>query len=233
MVNGEIEKMPTDELARDCIMPEGPPDNIEGMNQLLTVIPRDGDNNSELWTTVDKEKNNVRSRALMKLLKGFSMYVIGLATNVRYDGKVGGRFLDTIIVCNVLPSSGPPDLDGIFRRKTSMLDAFEKALDNVDDGHSRFDVLVISVCVHELHLFVCMDYIPAADTTRIGSKGAGQASGTARSKKKGDRPGHLDQKLWAPLHYCAFWNAGVFVSMMNKMGSWDMPINYAVKVSVR
>jgi hypothetical protein len=66
---------------------------------------------------------------------------------------------------------------------------------------------------------------------RFGSKGAGQASGTARSKKKGDRPGHLDQKLWAPLHYCAFWNAGVFVSMMNKMGSWDMPINYAVKVS--
>jgi hypothetical protein len=153
MVNGEIEKMPSDELARDCIMPEGPPDNLEGMNQLLTVIPRDGDNNSELWTTVDKEKNNVRSRALMKLLKGFSMYVIGLATNVRYDGKVGGRFLDTLIVCNVLPSSGPPDLDGIFRRKTNVLDAFEKALDDVDDGHSRFDFLSFFSIVFLIFLF--------------------------------------------------------------------------------
>jgi hypothetical protein len=53
-VNGEIERMPETELASDCMLPEGPPDNFEIMNELLNAIPRDADYNSELWTTVDK-----------------------------------------------------------------------------------------------------------------------------------------------------------------------------------
>ena len=53
-VKGEIEQMPDNELAKDCNMPEGPGDGFNGMCQLLTAIPRDGDNDSELWTTVDK-----------------------------------------------------------------------------------------------------------------------------------------------------------------------------------
>jgi hypothetical protein len=68
-VDGEPVKMPSNELARDTVMPEGPPDDMKIMCALLTSIPRDGDNNSELWTTVDQNKTNVRSKGVMKLIQ--------------------------------------------------------------------------------------------------------------------------------------------------------------------
>jgi hypothetical protein len=53
-VGGVLEQTPDNSLAQCAAMPEGPPESFEAMCQLLTAIPRDGDNNSELWTTVDK-----------------------------------------------------------------------------------------------------------------------------------------------------------------------------------
>jgi hypothetical protein len=74
-VDGEALKVPTNELARDTVMPEGPPDDMKIMCALLTAIPRDGDNNSELWTTVDPNKTNVRSKAVMKLIQVTSILI--------------------------------------------------------------------------------------------------------------------------------------------------------------
>jgi hypothetical protein len=68
-VDGQVLKMPENELARDCVMPEGPPDDMKIICALLTSIPRDGDNNSELWTTVDPNKTNVRAKAVSKLIQ--------------------------------------------------------------------------------------------------------------------------------------------------------------------
>jgi hypothetical protein len=72
-VDGQVLKMPENELARDCVMPEGPPDDMKIICALLTAIPRDGDNNSELWTTVDQNKTNVRSKAVSKLIQVMQM----------------------------------------------------------------------------------------------------------------------------------------------------------------
>jgi hypothetical protein len=75
-VDGEALKIPNNELARDTVMPEGPPDDMKIMCALLTAIPRDGDNNSELWTTVDQNKTNVRSKAVMKLIQVYFYRVL-------------------------------------------------------------------------------------------------------------------------------------------------------------
>lgn len=133
-VNGDVEKMPENELARDCVMPEGPPDDMKIMCAMLTAIPRDGDNNSELWTTVDKDKTNVRSKAFMKLIQGFSLYLCLLAKNYFYESKTESRFLDLTIVCNIMYSSGPPDLAGVYRKLDVAPDAMEAAEDSHDSG---------------------------------------------------------------------------------------------------
>ncbi len=61
-VNGELEKMPEGELAMDCVLPEGPPNQYEIVASLFNCIPREADHNAELWTTVDKDKTNVRAK---------------------------------------------------------------------------------------------------------------------------------------------------------------------------
>jgi hypothetical protein len=72
-------------------MPEGPSDTFDTMCQLLSAIPRDGENNSELWTTVDKDKTGVRDRGKLKLIKGFSLYLVLMAKNFFFEGKTETR----------------------------------------------------------------------------------------------------------------------------------------------
>ena len=49
-----------------CFCLQGPPEKIEVMVSLFNSIPRDADHTTELWTTVDKNKDNVRSKAVVK-----------------------------------------------------------------------------------------------------------------------------------------------------------------------
>jgi hypothetical protein len=72
-------------------MPEGPPDSFDSMCQLLSNIPRDGENNAELWTTVDKDKTGVRADGKLKLIKGFSLYLVLMAKNFFFEGKTETR----------------------------------------------------------------------------------------------------------------------------------------------
>jgi hypothetical protein len=55
------------------------------------------------------------------------MYLLLVAKNYFYEGKTETRFLDLTIVCNVMYSSGPPDLAGVFRRLSGESDDIEKA----------------------------------------------------------------------------------------------------------
>lgn len=48
---------------------QGPPERFEIMNALLNAIPRDADFNSELWTTVDRDRTNVREKAILRLIQ--------------------------------------------------------------------------------------------------------------------------------------------------------------------
>jgi hypothetical protein len=91
-VDGEVTKMPENELARDCVMPEGPQDDMRIMCALLTSIPRDGDNNSELWTTVDPNKTNVRSKGIMKLIQVCSSVVVVKPTLHRFATLLTVRY---------------------------------------------------------------------------------------------------------------------------------------------
>lgn len=99
-----------------CLSVQGPPDRFDTVNQLLNSIPRDGDYDSELWTTVDKDKTNVRQKAKSKLVKGFSIYMVFMGKNFPYDGKTESRYRDLLIVCNVQPSSGPVDMESLLKQ---------------------------------------------------------------------------------------------------------------------
>ena len=99
LVDNKIEKMPETELAMDCMLPEGPPDRFEIVNQLLNAIPRDGDYDSEMWTTVDKDKTNVRQKAKNKLVKGFSLYMVFMGKNFPYEGKTEARYMFSVLFC--------------------------------------------------------------------------------------------------------------------------------------
>jgi hypothetical protein len=52
----------------------------------------------------------MRSKAVMKLIVGFSLYLILMAKNFFFEGKTETRYVDLLIVCNVLCSSFPVDL---------------------------------------------------------------------------------------------------------------------------
>lgn len=117
-------------------MPEGPGGDFEALCQLLAGIPRDGEHNSELWTTVDKDKTNVRAKAVSKLIVGFSLYLILCAKNFQYCSKGEARYCDFLIVCNVMCSSAPPDLQGITMRGEEEYDSFEAAERELDKGVS-------------------------------------------------------------------------------------------------
>jgi hypothetical protein len=64
--------------------------------------------------------------------QGFSLYLTLAAKNYFYEGKTESRWLDLTIVCNVMFSSGPPDLAGVFRRMSGESDALEKAAQTYD-----------------------------------------------------------------------------------------------------
>jgi hypothetical protein len=113
-INNKIERIPESELAADCVMPEGPPERFETMNALLMAIPRDGDHNSEMWTTVDRDRTNIRDKARLKLIQGFSLYIVLMGKNYAYEPKIESRWRDTLIVCTIMYSSGQLDLEGML-----------------------------------------------------------------------------------------------------------------------
>lgn len=94
-------------------MKQGPPDKFEVMQSLFNTIPRNADHDAVLWTTVDPNKTNVRAKAVYKMLKGFSLYLLLMGKNILLESKTEQRYRDLMIVCNVQASSGPPDMEGI------------------------------------------------------------------------------------------------------------------------
>jgi hypothetical protein len=95
-VGGEIECMPENELAQDCVLPEGPPDKFEIMNALLNSIPRDANYDSELWTTVDKERTNVCVKAVSKIIQGFSLYLVLMGKNFIFEHRTETRCVSPV-----------------------------------------------------------------------------------------------------------------------------------------
>lgn len=120
-VNGTPANEPTDELAQDYVMPEGPSDSFPVVNTLFTQIPRDGDHNSVMITTVDQNRDNVRAKGICKVLQGFTLYLCLMAKNFLLEGKTETRYSDLLIVCNVMPSNGPVDIEGLQCRKSSII----------------------------------------------------------------------------------------------------------------
>jgi hypothetical protein len=112
-VDGKMELLP-EELAQDCIFPEGVPDSFSIMNALLQGIPRDADYDSQLWTTVDMDRNNMRKKMISKMVQGFGLYLILTVKNFIYEAKTEARYRDLLIVCNVQASSGPLDMEGLL-----------------------------------------------------------------------------------------------------------------------
>lgn len=146
---------------------------------------------------MDKDKSNIRSKGVSKLIRGFSIYLVAFAKNQPYEQASEQRYRDLLIVCNILPANFTIDKDGLYHRKDGSKDAFESAEMQVDENLVR--------------------------------RGVMQDRNTANSMKEGGVPTDADQRLWAPLHYFAFWVAGVSIAMSNKMGSWNMMVDYSFK----
>ena len=90
-VNGEVEKMPDNDLAMDCVLPEGPPDNFEAMSALFHNIPRDAGHDATMYNTVDKGRNNIRDKAVYKVMPGFQMYLCLMGKNYIFEKKTETR----------------------------------------------------------------------------------------------------------------------------------------------
>jgi hypothetical protein len=69
--------------------------------------------------------------------QGFSLYLVLCAKNYFYESKTESRYLDLSIVCNIMFSSGPPDLSGVFRRMNDISDDIEKAEETHDAGNLK------------------------------------------------------------------------------------------------
>ena len=114
------------------------------MNMLLNSIPRDHDFDSILMTTIDKNKDNNRQKGRMKLWKGFSLYMVLTGKNFAYEGKTEERYRTMLIVCNVQPSSGPIDMDGLLQnagRYRHLLHSNVAAGDVMRDANALVDAL--------------------------------------------------------------------------------------------
>lgn len=63
------------------------------MQSLFNAIPRNADHESEMWTTVDPNKTNVRAKGVYKMIKGFSLYLLLMGKNFLFESKTESRYL--------------------------------------------------------------------------------------------------------------------------------------------
>ncbi len=66
------------------------------MNALLNSIPRDANYDSELWTTVDKERTNVCVKAVSKIIQGFSLYLVLMGKNFIFEHRTETRCVSPV-----------------------------------------------------------------------------------------------------------------------------------------
>lgn len=53
---------------------------------------------------------------LCRAVQGFGLYLVLTGKNFIYEAKTEARYRDLLIVCNVQPSSGPLDMEGLLYR---------------------------------------------------------------------------------------------------------------------
>jgi hypothetical protein len=115
---------------------------------------------------VDRDRTNVREKARLKLIQGFSLYVVLMGKNYPYENKIESRWKDTLIVCTIMHSSGPADEEGLLylssHARTSQ-NPVEKLESSMDTEKSRKGVVrnnknqknKSKVCVVDVLMFRC------------------------------------------------------------------------------
>ncbi len=103
---------------------QGVGNNLPLMEALFNLVPRDADYDSVLLTTVDPDKTNMRVKAVSKIIKGFGLFLVLFGTNIIHDFLVHQRFLAMSIACNIQPSSGPTDIEGLHYLTRSVYHCF-------------------------------------------------------------------------------------------------------------
>jgi hypothetical protein len=217
------------------------------MNFLLQCIPRDADYDSQLWTTVDTDSDNMRKKMISKMVQGFGLYLVLTGKNFIYEAKTEARYRDLLIVCNVQASSGPLDMEGLLysingigsrlgvtdasdaptgKRKLSM----EDAEDGMEGGMFRRGVVRSNAnpkCKNKVGKFYFI-FLPKFFGRQILFYIFTKLF-IDEMVLQGPRPSDKDQKQWAPLMYFVHSVAGTVIAMMNKMGTFKLLINYGVK----
>jgi hypothetical protein len=214
-VNGEVEKVPDNELAMDCVLPEGPPDNFEAMASLFNNIPRDQGHDAELWNTADKKNNNIRDKLVYKLLAGYQMYLCLMGKNYIFEKKTESRYMDMLIVCNVQESNGPMDKDGLRYMAASAAGPAART----QRGARGDSPVTLQGIIESME-----DGMDAG----VQRKGVVRTSNSSKCRNKGPRPSDKDQQMWAPMHYFVHSVAGTVIAMMHKLGMISLEIDYGV-----
>lgn len=161
----------------------------------------------EQWTTVDPNRTNVREKAVQKLLQGFSLYIVLMGKNNAYENKIEARWRDTLIVCTIMPSSGPVDVEGMLYLSTRGRNSGFGGGDPLEEMENRMDCDVVR-------------------------KGVVRWNKDQKTRSKGPSPSDQDQKDWAPFLYFVHAVAGTIIAMMHKMGMFRLRINYGVKMVI-
>lgn len=183
--------------------------------------PRDDDYESEMWTTVDPNKTNIRSKGVYRIVKGFGPFWLLIGKNFLYEKKTEERYRDMLIVCNIQPSNGPVDLEGMHRALSAAVSATATATAAAAAASSSAAAAATNNNRRQGGLEDGVD--------KTMRKGVVRTNASSKSKAKGPKPTDEDQREWAPLHYFVNGVAGSVVAMMNKMGFYKLRINYGVK----
>lgn len=208
---------------------------------MFAQIPRDADYNASLLTTVDPDKTNMRVKMVSKIIQGFMLYLVLYGTNTIYDQRTQLRVQGMYIACNVQPSSGPTDVEGLHymtrlrerlrgqhkqqQQQRSAAQARAAASVENDEEDAGF--------THKALEKMLAEYEDEMENEYCLRKGIVRSSTNPKCRNKGPRPSHDDLKTWAPLHYFVHAAAGNLVGMMHKMGMYRLRINYGVSSVAR
>lgn len=185
---------------------------------------RDDDYESEMWTTVDPNKTNIRSKGVYRIVKGFGPFWLLIGKNFLYEKKTEERYRDMLIVCNIQPSNGPVDLDGMHRALSAAASSSAVA---TTTGSATASTVAAPSSSRRRARQGGGGLEDGVDRTM--RKGVVRTNASSKSKAKGPKPTDEDQREWAPLHYFVNAVSGSVVAMMNKMGFYKLRINYGVK----
>lgn len=159
-VDGVVQSAPRDKLGRNIVNTEGPGNDPEVTARLFLLVPRDGDNQYETWNTANMNQDDLRQSVVERVVPGWPPFIILTCKNnpLRPEAEVSSftrwgnvgcalcasdhrsvkqvRWLQMIIVANILCANAPVDHAGLRRNGDGAKDPFQTRSEDLDEPFS-------------------------------------------------------------------------------------------------